>query len=215
MTDSEEEIFVRKKAKSKKVFQDSESEDGEDGGSFVQNDVLGGDNENGEEKENVTAQRNKKSHRIRQGLLDSDDSDAGDQLQVESLETSRKSGLLENEPQEERPLKPGKKYRKHKQHKEDFEEETAKKAVGKSRRRKEKERRIESLKELKKEKKPKAEVYILAENLRCFLHQVKFIAAFGCRASVLRHSWCLRSCCRCGTQVEIGFLGVCCVHKRF
>ncbi|OPJ71773.1 claspin isoform B [Patagioenas fasciata monilis] len=156
--DSEEEIFVRKKAKSKKIFQDSESEDGEDGGSFVQNDVLRGDNENEEEKENITAQRNKKSHRIRQGLLDSDDSDAGDQLQVESLETSRKSGLMESEPQEERPLKPGKKYRKHKQHKEDFEEETAKKAIGKSRRRKEKERRIESLKELKKEKKPRAEV---------------------------------------------------------
>lgn len=187
MSDSEEEIFVRKKAKSKKVFQDSESEDGEDVGSFVQNDALGGDKENREVKENITTQRNKKSHRIRQGLLDSDDSDAGDQLQVENLETSQKSGLPENEPQAERPLKSGKRYRKHKHHKEDFEEETAEKAVGKSRRRKEKERRIESLKELKKGKKPRAEVYILAENLRCFLHQAKFIAAFGC-VSVLRHS---------------------------
>ncbi|XP_075378195.1 claspin isoform X3 [Mycteria americana] len=152
--DSEEEIFVRKKAKSKKLLQESESEDGEDGGSFVQKDTLGGDKENGEEKESITAQRNKKSHRIRQGLLDSDDSDTGDQLQIGNLETSRKSGLPENDLEEERPLKSGKKYRKHKH---DSEGETAKKAVGKSRRRKEKERRIESTKQLKKEKKPRAE----------------------------------------------------------
>ncbi|KAM6045629.1 LOW QUALITY PROTEIN: claspin [Chlamydotis macqueenii] len=154
--DSEEEISVHKKAKSKKVLQDSESEDGEDGGSFVQNDTLGRDMENGEEKENTTAQRYKKSHRICQGLLDSDDSDTGDQLQIKNLETSGKSGLPENELEEERPLKSGKKYRKHKQHKRDLEEETAKKAVGKPRR-KEKERRMESLKQLKKEKKPRAE----------------------------------------------------------
>lgn len=170
MSDSEEEIFVRKKAKSKKVLQDSESEDGEDGGFSVQNDTLGGDKENREEKENITAQRNRKSRRIRQGLRDSDDSDTDDQLQIENLETSRKSGLPENELEKERPLKSGKKYRKHKQQKHDFEEETAKKAVGKSRRRKEKERRIESIKQLKKEEKPRAEVYILAENLRCFLY---------------------------------------------
>ncbi|XP_009893922.1 PREDICTED: claspin [Charadrius vociferus] len=144
---AEEEIFVRKKSKSKKVLQDSESEDGED----VQDDTLGGGKENGEEKENMTAQKNKRSHRICQGLLDSDDSDTGDHLQIENLETSGKSGLPENELEEERPLKSGKKYRKHKQ---DLEEETAKKAVGKSRRRKERERRIESIKHLKKEKKP-------------------------------------------------------------
>ncbi|XP_035746823.1 claspin [Egretta garzetta] len=151
--DSEEEIFVRKKAKSKSVLQESESEDGEDGGSFVQNDTLGGDKENEEEKENVTAQRNKKSHRIRQGLLDSDDSDNGDRLQIENCETSRKSGSPEDELEEERPLKSGKKYRKHKH---DSEKETPKKAVGKSRG-KEKERRIGSIKQLKKEKKPRAE----------------------------------------------------------
>uniref|UniRef100_A0A8D0EP50 Claspin n=1 Tax=Strix occidentalis caurina TaxID=311401 RepID=A0A8D0EP50_STROC len=138
-------------------LQDSESEDGEDGGSFVQNNAPGGDEENGEEKENITAQRDKKSHRIRQGLLDSDDSDSDDRLQIETLETSRKSGLSENELEEERPLKSGKKYRKHKQHKHDFEEEVAKKPVGKSRRRKEKERTIESIKQLKKEKNPRAE----------------------------------------------------------
>ncbi|KFZ45334.1 Claspin, partial [Antrostomus carolinensis] len=155
LSDSEEEIFVRKKAKSKKVLEDSESEDGEDGGSVVHNDIPGGDEENGEEKENITAQRNKKPHRICQGLLDSDDSDTGDRLQAENLETSRKS---ENQLEEERPLKSGKKYRKRKQHKRDFEEETVKKAgEGKSRRRKEKERIIESIKELKKEK-PRAEV---------------------------------------------------------
>ncbi|XP_009701844.1 PREDICTED: claspin, partial [Cariama cristata] len=155
--DSEEDIFVRKKAKSKKVLQDSESEDGEDGGFFVQNDTLGRDKGNGEEKENVTAQRNKKSHRIRQDLLGSDDSDVGDRLQIENLETSRKSDLPENELEEERPLKSGKKYRKHKQRKHDFEEQTAKKGVGRSGRRKEKERRIESIKQLKNQKKPRAE----------------------------------------------------------
>ncbi|XP_064028869.1 claspin isoform X3 [Pogoniulus pusillus] len=152
--DSEEEIFIRKKAKSKKVLQDSESEEGEDGESFVQNDIPGGDKGNGEEKESISAQRNKKSHRIRQGLLDSDDSDTGDQLQVETYETSRKSDLPEGELEKERPLKSGKKYRKRKH---DAGEEAANKAVGKSRR-KEKERRVESLKQLKKEKKPKAEV---------------------------------------------------------
>ncbi|KAM6108642.1 claspin [Pterocles gutturalis] len=156
--DSEEEIFVRKKAKSKKVLQDSESEDGEDGGSFVDDSTLGRHKENGEEKENTTDQRSKKSRGIRQGPLDSDDSDTGDQLQIENLETSRKSGLPEDELEEERPLKPGKKYRKHKPHKHDFEEETAKKSVGKSRRRKEKERTIESIKQLKKGKKPGTEV---------------------------------------------------------
>ncbi|KAM6239791.1 claspin [Porphyrio hochstetteri] len=152
--DSEEEIFVRKKAKSKKVLQHSESEDGEDGGSFVCNSP-GGDKEEGEEKENVPGQRNKKSHWIHQGLLDSDDSDTGEQFQIENIEQSKKSGLPENEFEEEKPLKSGKKYRKHKR---DFEENTAKNTVGKSRRRKEKERRIESIKQLKKEKKPREEV---------------------------------------------------------
>ncbi|XP_068015437.1 claspin isoform X3 [Melanerpes formicivorus] len=151
--DSEEEIFICKKAKSKKVLQDSESEEGEDGDSLVQNDTPDGDKENGEEEGNISAQRKKKSRRIRQGLLGSDDSDTGDQLQVENLET-RKFDLPEGELEKERPLKSGKKYRKHKR---DAEEGTAKKAVGKSRR-KEKERRVESLKKLKKGKKPKAEV---------------------------------------------------------
>ncbi|KFO81281.1 Claspin, partial [Cuculus canorus] len=158
LSDSEEEIFVRKKAKSKKVLQDSESEDGEDGSFSVQNETLGVDKENEEEKENIPALRNKKTHRVRQGPLDSDDSDAGDQLQIENLEESTKSGLPEGELEEQSPLKSGKKYRKRKQHKDDFEEDMAKRAVGKSRRRKEKEKRLESLKQLKKEKKPKAEV---------------------------------------------------------
>ena len=122
------------------MLQDSESEDGEDGDSSVHNDTLGGDTENGEEKEKVTAQRNKKS-RIRQGLLDSDDSDTGDHLQIENLDTSRKSVLSENEVEEGRPLKSGKKSRKHKH---SFEDEAAEKAVGKPRRRKERERRAES-----------------------------------------------------------------------
>ncbi|XP_062450355.1 claspin [Rhea pennata] len=153
--DSEEEIFVSKKGKSKRLFQDSESEDEEDNsGSSKKNDTPGGVMENGEEKENITTQRSKKSHRVCQSLLDSDDSDTGDRQQIENFEMSKKSGLSENEFGEERPLKSGKKYKKHKR---DFEEETAKKSVGKSRRRKEKERRTDSIKQLKKEKKPRAE----------------------------------------------------------
>ncbi|XP_051494185.1 claspin isoform X2 [Apus apus] len=155
--DSEEEIFVCKKAKGKKVFEDSESEDEEDGSSSVQNDTLRGDKENEEEKENISALRKKKSHWIQQGLLDSDDSDSGDQLQTENLERSRMSDSPEEELEEERPLKSGKQNRKPKQHKHDFEEEAAKKAVGKSRRRKQKEGKIELIKQLKKEKKPRAE----------------------------------------------------------
>ncbi|OXB66395.1 hypothetical protein ASZ78_011929 [Callipepla squamata] len=149
--DSEEEIFVSRKAKGKKVLQDSESED--DGGdSPVQNDALGGDTENGEEKEKVTAQRNKKSQ-IRQGLLDSDDSDTGDCLQSENLDPSRKSVLSENELEEERPLKSGKKSRKDKHN---LGDKAAEKAAGKPRR-KERERRAESIKQLIKEKKPSSE----------------------------------------------------------
>lgn len=138
------------------MLQDSESEDGEDGDCSVQNDTLGGDTENGEEKE-VTAQKNKKS-RIRQALVDSDDSDTGDNLQIENVDTSRKSVLSENELREERPLKSGKKSRKHKH---SFEDEAAEKSVGKPRRRKERERRAESIKQLIKEKKPSLEVHAL------------------------------------------------------
>ncbi|KGL83754.1 Claspin, partial [Tinamus guttatus] len=154
LSDSEEEIFVSKKAKSKRLLQDSESEGEEESSSFKKNDTLGAVLENGEEKENTAAQRNKTSRRVCRGLLDSDDSDAEDRLRTENFEKSKKSGLSEDEPGGEKPLKSVKKHRK-KPH--DLGEETAKKSVGKSRRRKEKERRAESIKELKKGKKPRAE----------------------------------------------------------
>lgn len=163
MPDSEEEIFVRKKAKNQKVLEDSESEE-EDGGSPVQEDALGGDKENEGEKQNITAEK-KKSHRILPAVLDSDDSDTGDPVQIENLETGRSSALPEGEQGEERPLKSGKKYRKHK-HKRSIEEEPAKEAGAKSRRRKEKEKIMESIKQLRKEKKPVAEVGVLVQNLR-------------------------------------------------
>ncbi|KAF2974168.1 hypothetical protein EK904_013429 [Melospiza melodia maxima] len=156
--DSEEEIFVRKKAKNQKVLEDSESEEEEeDGGSAVQEDALTEDKENGEQKENFAAEKKKKSHRILPALLDSDGSDTGDPLQIENLETGKSSSLPEGELGQERPLKSGKKYRKHK-HKHDVEEEPAKEAGAKSRRRKEKEKIMESIKQLRKEKKPVAEV---------------------------------------------------------
>ncbi|XP_062364944.1 claspin isoform X3 [Cinclus cinclus] len=152
--DSEEEIFVRKKAKNQKVLQDSESEEGEDGGSSVQEDALGGIKENEEEKENLAAEKKKKSRRIRPPLLDSDDSNTGDRLQIENLETGRMSALSEGELEEKRHQKSGKKHRKHKHN---VEEELTKEAVAKSRRRKEKEKIMESIKQLRKEKKPVAE----------------------------------------------------------
>uniref|UniRef100_A0A8C7EB68 Claspin n=1 Tax=Nothoprocta perdicaria TaxID=30464 RepID=A0A8C7EB68_NOTPE len=152
--DSEEEIFVSKKAKSKRLLQDSESE-GEEESSSLKNDPLDGVLENGEEKENTAALGNKKTHRVRQRLMDSDDSDSGDHLRIENFEQSVKSGLSEIEPGGEKPLKSAKKHRK-KPH--DLREEKAKKSVGKSRRRKEKEKRAESIKQLKKGKKPRAEV---------------------------------------------------------
>lgn len=153
---------MSKKGKSKKVLQDSESEDGEDGGTPMQNDALGGDVESGEEKENILVQKNKKSRRIRQLLLDSDDSDTGDHLQIENLETNRKTVLPEKDLEGESPLKSGKKYRKHENN---CEEETTKKAVVRSRRKeKERERRIASIKQLKKEKKPRAEVFVFGRN---------------------------------------------------
>uniref|UniRef100_U3JDF4 Claspin n=1 Tax=Ficedula albicollis TaxID=59894 RepID=U3JDF4_FICAL len=153
--DSEEEIFVRKKAKNQKVLQDSESEEGEDGDSPVQEDALDGDKENEEEKENFAAEKKKKSHRVRPSLLDSDDSNTGDRLQIENLETGRKSALPECELEEKRPRKSGKKHSKHRH---SIEEEPAEEGVAKSRRRKGKEKIMESIKQLRKEKKPVAEV---------------------------------------------------------
>ncbi|KAM7029229.1 claspin isoform 4-T4 [Acridotheres tristis] len=152
--DGEEEIFVRKKAKNQKVLQDSESEEEKDGGSSLQEDALDGDKENEEEKENFGAEKKKKSHRVRPALLDSDDSNTGDRLQIENLETGGMSALPEGELEEKRPQKSGKKHRKHKHN---VEEEPAKEGVPKSRRRKEKEKIMDSIKQLRKEKKPVAE----------------------------------------------------------
>ncbi|XP_064254418.1 claspin isoform X2 [Passer domesticus] len=154
--DSEEEIFVRKKAKNQKVLEDSESKEEEDGGSPVQEDALAGDKENGEEKENVAAEK-QKCQRVCPALLASGASDTGDPLQPENLGAGRAAGLPEGELPEERPLKSGRKHSKHK-HKRDVGEEPAKGAVAKSRRRKEKEKIMESIKQLRKEKKPVAEV---------------------------------------------------------
>ncbi|XP_056364889.1 claspin isoform X2 [Oenanthe melanoleuca] len=151
--DSEEEIFVRKKAKNQKVLQDNESEEEEeDGDSPVQEDALGGDKENEEEKENFAAEMKKKSHGVRPALLDSDDSNTGDQ--TENIETGSKSALPEGELEEKRPRKSGKKHSKHRH---SVEEEPAEEAGAKSRRRKGKEKIMESIKQLRKEKKPVAE----------------------------------------------------------
>uniref|UniRef100_A0A452HQR5 Uncharacterized protein n=1 Tax=Gopherus agassizii TaxID=38772 RepID=A0A452HQR5_9SAUR len=157
--DSDEEIFVSKKSKSKNVLQDSESEGEEEGIFPEKTDIVDGDVESEEENENNFAQKNKKSHRIRQALRDSDESDTGDPLHPGNLEIGVKSELTKDElgsqvrKPVEMPVKSGKKYKKYKS---DFEKETDE-VIGKSRRKTEKERKREAVRELKKEKKHKQE----------------------------------------------------------
>ncbi|XP_065433188.1 claspin isoform X4 [Chrysemys picta bellii] len=157
--DSDEEIFVSKKSKSKNVLQDSESEGEEEGIFPEKTDIVDGDVESGEENENNFAQKNKKSHRIRQALRDSDESDTGDPLHPGNLEIDVKSELTKDEfgSQVRKPVEMSVKSRKkYKKHKSDFEKETDK-VIGKSRRKTEKERKIEAVRQLKKEKKYKQE----------------------------------------------------------
>ncbi|XP_065277812.1 claspin [Emys orbicularis] len=157
--DSDEEIFVSKKSKSKNVLQDSESEGEEEGIFPEKTDIVDGDVESGEENENNFAQKNKKSHRIRQALRDSDESDTGDPLHSGNLEIDVKSELTKDEfgSQVRKPVEMSvKSQKKYKKHKSDFEKETDK-VIGKSRRKTEKERKIEAVRQLKKEKKYKQE----------------------------------------------------------
>lgn len=159
LPDSEEEIFVSKKSKSKQVLQDSESEGEERGCSLEKTDTVAEDVKSGEEKEHLIARKNKK-HRIRQALLDSDESDIGDTLDHKNLEIDEQSDATQNELDlgsqvATLPTSP-KQYKKHKSN---FEGETGKKAMGKSRRRRmEKEKKMEAIRELKKEKKRKQKV---------------------------------------------------------
>uniref|UniRef100_A0A8C0GLE9 Claspin n=1 Tax=Chelonoidis abingdonii TaxID=106734 RepID=A0A8C0GLE9_CHEAB len=157
--DSDEEIFVSKKSKSKNVLQDSESE-GEEKGIFPEKtDIVDGDVDSEEENENSFAQKNKKSHRIRQALRDSDESDTGDPLHPGNLEIGVKSELTKDElgSQVRKPVDmPVKSRKKYKKYKSDFEKETDK-VIAKSRRKMEKERKREAVRQLKKEKKHKQE----------------------------------------------------------
>ncbi|XP_074832479.1 claspin [Carettochelys insculpta] len=155
--DSDEEIFASKKSKSKKVLQDSESE----GESIFpeRTNIVDGDVECGKENENFFAQKNKISHRIGQALRDSDESDTGDPLHPENLETDKKSEWTEDElgPQVRKTVdKSVKSRKKYKNHKHNFEKETDK-VMGKSRRKTEKERKMEAIRQMKKEKKHKHE----------------------------------------------------------
>uniref|UniRef100_A0A8C8RAF3 Claspin n=1 Tax=Pelusios castaneus TaxID=367368 RepID=A0A8C8RAF3_9SAUR len=157
--DSDEEIFVSKKSKSKKLLQDSESESEEEHISPKKTDMVDVDVESGQQDENIFAQKNKKSYRIRQGLRDSNESDTGDLLHPENLEINVKSESTKHElgSQVKKPAAMSMKSRKkYKNHKSDFEAETAK-VIGKSRRKMEKEKRMEAIRQLKKEKKHKQE----------------------------------------------------------
>ncbi|XP_019403288.1 PREDICTED: claspin isoform X2 [Crocodylus porosus] len=154
--DSEEEIFVSKKSKSKKVLQDSESEGEERGCSLEKANTVAEDVKSGEEKEHLITRKNKK-HRIRQALLDSDESDIGDTLDHKNLEIDEKSGATQNKLDlgSQVAILPTS-LKQYKKHKSNFEDETGTKAMGKSRRRRmEKEKKMEAIRELKKEKKRK------------------------------------------------------------
>lgn len=83
LPDSDEEIFVSKKLKSRKVLQDSDSEK-EDTNASPQKTTSDSIEEN---KENLYAGKNGKVRRIYKTLADSDESDIEESLYQETLET--------------------------------------------------------------------------------------------------------------------------------
>lgn len=84
LSDSDEEIFVSKKLKSRKVLQDSDSEK-EDTNASPQKTTS--DSIEEENKENLYAGKNGKVRRIYKPLADSDESDIEESLYQETLET--------------------------------------------------------------------------------------------------------------------------------
>lgn len=89
-SDSDEEIFVSKKLKSKKVLQDSDSEREDTNGSPEKATYDSAEDEN---KENLYAGKNGKVGRIYKTLADSDESDIEESLYREDLKNQVTSSL--------------------------------------------------------------------------------------------------------------------------
>ncbi|XP_053516689.1 claspin isoform X1 [Artibeus jamaicensis] len=144
--DSDEEIFVNKKLKSRKVLQDSDSEREDTNGSPERTTCDSADDEN---KENLYAGKNGKVGRIYKTLADSDESDIEESLYRENFET-QVTASLELSLQSENSVgftADRKIYRKPTHD----EEESGGKAKVKSKRRLEKkEKRMEKIRQLKK-----------------------------------------------------------------
>uniref|UniRef100_A0A286ZLZ9 Claspin n=1 Tax=Sus scrofa TaxID=9823 RepID=A0A286ZLZ9_PIG len=144
--DSDEEIFVSKKLKSRKVLQDSDSERENANASP---EKTSNDNVEEEDKENLYARKNRKVRKLYKTLMDSDESDIEESLYQDNLETQTTPcvGLgLQSENSLEFTVdrKSSKKpiYDK---------EESGRKAKVKSKRRLEKEeRKLEKIRRLKK-----------------------------------------------------------------
>ncbi|XP_007945844.1 claspin [Orycteropus afer afer] len=144
--DSDEEIFISKKLKSRKVLQDSDSET-EGINAFSEKSTY--DNAEEEDKENIYAGKNGNVRRIYKTLANSDESDNEESSYQKNLETQVISSLeLDLQSEKSVDFTIDRKISKKSIH---DEEETGGKAKVKSKRRLDKEeRKMEKIRQLKK-----------------------------------------------------------------
>ncbi|XP_038614442.1 claspin [Tachyglossus aculeatus] len=162
--DSDEEIFVSKKPKVKKVLQDSDSEEDSRGSSLEKRDLVSLQGVSGEEeKENVYAENTRRARRIFQALADSDESDPGEPPCRENYGPSVKSGSANDaselgSPPEKSVDLPGVGKRKSRKARRDIQEAAGGRVKGKSKKRLEKEaKKMETVRKLKKKESKKEE----------------------------------------------------------
>lgn len=152
--DSDEEIFVSKKLKSRKLLQDSDSER-EDTNAFPEKTYDSVEEEN---KENLYARKNGKVRRIYKTLADSAGSDIEDSLYQENLET-QVTPCLELSLQSENSVDFTVDRKISKKPKHDKERMEGKAKVKSKRRLEKEEKKMEKIRRLKK-KETKNEVYL-------------------------------------------------------
>ena len=171
--DSDEEIFVSKKLKSRKVLQDSDSERENANASP---EKTSNDNVEEEDKENLYARKNRKVRKVYKTLMDSDESDIEESLYQDNLETQTTPcvGLgLQSENSLEFTVD-----RKSSKKPIYDREESGRKAKVKSKRRLEKEeRKLEKIRRLKK-KETKTEVHLKEESAVSFFFFFFFFFSF-------------------------------------
>ncbi|XP_059998685.1 claspin isoform X2 [Lagenorhynchus albirostris] len=144
--DSDEEIFVSKKLKSRKVLQESDSEQE---GTNASPEKTTYDNIEEEDKENLHAGKNGKVRRIYRTLVNSDESDIEESLCQENLETQVTPCLeLSLQPENSVDFTVDRKISKKPIH--DKEGIGGKAKVKSKRRLKKEERKMEKIKQLKK-----------------------------------------------------------------